>query len=354
MPLSRRSASLAAGASAPAAPLSVLDSFRIGNSGTVYCSAQSVATDQALTGMFDTGYSITCRDAALPVGKLYKLRDPQAGAAAPRGNPRFDQPIALQPRKVQIAEPRSSRGDRLPHQGRGRRLPRLSAGAGQAALRRRGPRRVRQRASARASEHRRRPAGQGRNLDRDDGRRRSRQPSPGCRPERSIRRSALAEAYRRNNAGSYAEAAEFFAAVSNLGEGAAQPLRGAGQRGAAEVEPRPLRRGGFAVRAAPRSSSATTRSSLGGCATIERSTSSTRATRTPRSRSSTSRCPRPPMMASATEAGVPVISAVAAKRLNSETKLGQQLAGDTDELFRPRRRRSSTARRCSCAERRCA
>ena len=30
---------------------------------------------------------------------------------------------------------------------------------------------------------------------------------------------ALAEAYRRNNAGSYAEAAEFFAAVSNLGEG---------------------------------------------------------------------------------------------------------------------------------------
>src|SRR5262249_39483626 len=30
---------------------------------------------------------------------------------------------------------------------------------------------------------------------------------------------ALAEAYRRNNAGSYAEAAEFFAAVSNIGEG---------------------------------------------------------------------------------------------------------------------------------------
>ena len=30
---------------------------------------------------------------------------------------------------------------------------------------------------------------------------------------------ALAEAYRRNNAGSYAEAAEFFAAVTNIGEG---------------------------------------------------------------------------------------------------------------------------------------
>ena len=68
--------SLGAPASAPAAPLSVLDSFRIGNSGTVYCSAQNVATDQALGGMFDSGYSVTCRDAALPVGKLYKLRDP--------------------------------------------------------------------------------------------------------------------------------------------------------------------------------------------------------------------------------------------------------------------------------------
>ena len=75
-------AALAAGASAPAAPLSVLDSFRIGNAGTVYCSAQSLATDQALTGMFDTGYSITCRDAALPVGKLYKLRSPRRASSA--------------------------------------------------------------------------------------------------------------------------------------------------------------------------------------------------------------------------------------------------------------------------------
>ena len=31
-------------ASAPAAPLSVRDSFRIGSSGTIFCSAQSVAT----------------------------------------------------------------------------------------------------------------------------------------------------------------------------------------------------------------------------------------------------------------------------------------------------------------------
>ena len=58
-----------------AVPLSVRDSFRIGNGGTIFCSAQSVSTDKALKGMFDIGYSLTCRDAALPVGKMYKLRD---------------------------------------------------------------------------------------------------------------------------------------------------------------------------------------------------------------------------------------------------------------------------------------
>ena len=50
------------------------DSWRIGSSGTSFCSAQSLTVDKALTGMFDAGYSITCRDAALPVGKLYKIR----------------------------------------------------------------------------------------------------------------------------------------------------------------------------------------------------------------------------------------------------------------------------------------
>ena len=55
-------------------PLSVRDSWRIGNSGTSFCSAQSLTVDKALTGMFDAGYSITCRDAALPVGKLYKVK----------------------------------------------------------------------------------------------------------------------------------------------------------------------------------------------------------------------------------------------------------------------------------------
>jgi CHAT domain-containing protein len=76
-------AGLGAAASTWAAtPLSVRDSWRIGSSGTSFCSAQSLTIDKALTGMFDAGYAITCRDAALPVGKLYKLRD--SGGAAER------------------------------------------------------------------------------------------------------------------------------------------------------------------------------------------------------------------------------------------------------------------------------
>jgi CHAT domain-containing protein len=61
-------------------PLSVRDSFRIGSSGTSYCSAQPLVNDPGLRGMFDNAYSITCRDAVLPVGKIYKLA--ADGAAA--------------------------------------------------------------------------------------------------------------------------------------------------------------------------------------------------------------------------------------------------------------------------------
>src|SRR4249919_382084 len=78
---------LAAAAAFAGTPLSVRDSWRIGNSGTSFCSAQSLTVDKALTGMFDAGYSITCRDAALPVGKLYKIRssaDAEARLAADR------------------------------------------------------------------------------------------------------------------------------------------------------------------------------------------------------------------------------------------------------------------------------
>src|SRR5690348_6182831 len=83
------SALLGTAASQAATPLSVRDSWRIGTSGTSFCSAQSLTSDKTLTGMFDGGYSITCRDAALPVGKLYRLND-AAGAAARIAGDRSD------------------------------------------------------------------------------------------------------------------------------------------------------------------------------------------------------------------------------------------------------------------------
>lgn len=81
---------LMAGAPAIAAkkrPLSVQDSFRIGTGG-VLCTAQSAPADTNLRGMFDRGYAIVCRDAASAVGTLYALRtkadDPLAALATGR------------------------------------------------------------------------------------------------------------------------------------------------------------------------------------------------------------------------------------------------------------------------------
>ena len=91
-----------AASSFAATPLSVRDSWRIGNSGTSFCSAQSLTTDKALTGMFDAGYAITCRDAALPVGKLYKLRE-SATAGARIATDRRERANCEAPRRGSIA-----------------------------------------------------------------------------------------------------------------------------------------------------------------------------------------------------------------------------------------------------------
>ena len=66
---------------AAATPLSTRDSFRIGSGGSLFCTAQSTATDAALRGMFDAAYAIACRDSVLPIGRMYKLRDSAGGAA---------------------------------------------------------------------------------------------------------------------------------------------------------------------------------------------------------------------------------------------------------------------------------
>ncbi|MEO1169665.1 MAG: CHAT domain-containing tetratricopeptide repeat protein [Pseudomonadota bacterium] len=61
---------------APAQDLrpSLEDSFRLGSGTGLLCRVQSRLTDPALATMFDRAYSIVCRDAAEPVGHIYALR----------------------------------------------------------------------------------------------------------------------------------------------------------------------------------------------------------------------------------------------------------------------------------------
>lgn len=50
------------------------DSFRLGSGGGALCQVQARSHDPAASNMFDRAWSIVCRDAARPVGKLYALR----------------------------------------------------------------------------------------------------------------------------------------------------------------------------------------------------------------------------------------------------------------------------------------
>ncbi len=53
---------------------SLQDSFRLGTGGDTLCQVQSSGVDPALKTMFDRAYSIVCRDAAQPVGRIFALR----------------------------------------------------------------------------------------------------------------------------------------------------------------------------------------------------------------------------------------------------------------------------------------
>ena len=50
---------------------SVANSFRLGDDGV--CQVQSLTRDAAFTGIFDRAWSIVCRDAARPIGKLMRF-----------------------------------------------------------------------------------------------------------------------------------------------------------------------------------------------------------------------------------------------------------------------------------------
>lgn len=205
---------LAAGAASSwaATPLSVRDSWRIGNAGTSFCSVQSLTTDRALSGMFDAGYAITCRDAALPVGKLYKLRDtanPSARVAADRQ----DRATCGQPQRgnipglggVEVTECKLKDADvayRAYEVRRGRLVYAAQGLAGYDSALQLGLRSLIADQAVKG-EISIATTGVG------DPAAFARVQAGTLAPDK-----ALEEAYRRNNAGSYAEAAEFFAAAS--------------------------------------------------------------------------------------------------------------------------------------------
>ncbi|MDQ8757208.1 CHAT domain-containing tetratricopeptide repeat protein [Sphingosinicella sp. LHD-64] len=81
---------------ASAQSIALQDSFRIGSGSSLLCSAQPTISDRVYADMFDRGYAITCRDAAVPVGSLYALRaragDPAARLAEARAGRATCQP----------------------------------------------------------------------------------------------------------------------------------------------------------------------------------------------------------------------------------------------------------------------
>ena len=200
----------------PAAPLSVRDSFRIGTSGSSICSAQATANDPGLGGMFDAGYTLTCRDAALPIGKLYKLRldgDPASRLAAlRRANATCSAPQAATLEGIGSVEQIDCKLNdadvayKVYQLQQGRDLYVAEGLAGYDSALQLGLRSViaDQPVEGEVSVA---TTGAG------DPAAFARVQAGTLDPSR-----ALAEAYRRNNVGSYADAAEFFAAVRSAGD----------------------------------------------------------------------------------------------------------------------------------------
>jgi CHAT domain-containing protein len=202
----------AAAPSWAATPLSVRDSWRIGSSGTSFCSAQSLTVDKALTGMFDSGYSITCRDAALAVGKLYKIKEAR-GAEARLAADRADRAICEPARRsnvtaigaVDVIECKLKDADVLYRGYEVRRGGLIYAAEGLSGY-----------DSALLLGLRSLLADQPVKGEISIATTGLGDPAAFARVQAGTLApdKALEEAYRRNNAGSYAEAAEFFAAAS--------------------------------------------------------------------------------------------------------------------------------------------
>ena len=321
---------IAVTASAPAAPLSIRDSFRIGNSGTSFCSAQSTATDKALSDMFDAGYSITCRDAALPVGRMYKLRDLFHGAER-LAAARAASVTCSEPKPGNLADVGSIQvtdcklkdadvGYRVYQVRKGRFLYSAEGLSGyesaiQLALRSlvadapvKGEVSIATTGIGDPAAFARVQAG---TLD----------------PTR-----ALAEAYRRNNAGSYAEAAEFFAAVSNAGDAPLSRAEGLANEA--------LQKSNLGRYAEADSLFARANEQIGSDPIVARRLRNYRAIHELNqndAKGALEELDKPlPKAVQDFEAGQKAsleIDAAVAKRLNTESKLGRQLSAQSDELL---------------------
>ena len=320
----------ALGMSLPAAatPLSVRDSFRIGTSGTIFCSAQTVTVDAVLKDMFDSGYAVTCRDAALPVGKLYKLRA-TANASARLTADRADK-VCTAPAsanlpnlgRVEMIECKLKNADvgyRVYQFSKGRSLYAAEGLAGYDGVLQLGLRSLvaDQPVSGELSIA---TTGAG-------------DPAAFARVQAGTldASTALAEAYRRNNAGNYAEAAEFFAAVAGNGDA---PLSRAEALANEALQKSNL--GRFAEADALFARAA---EQLGSDPLVARRLRNYRAMHLLNegdSKAALAELDKPLPTSSIDDGGTAKgleIDAVAAKRLNADSKLGQQLGAESDELL---------------------
>ena len=204
-------------AAAGAVPLSARDSFRIGSGGSVLCTAESLGADRALSGMFDRGYAIVCRDAAIPVGRIYALRtsgpDPVRRLAALREEQAACSAPATAPLEgvgsVEVTDCKLKGADvayRVYQARKGSILYSAEGFAGYDSALRLGLRSV-VADKALPGELSIATTGVG------DAAALARVQAGAIDASR-----ALAEAYRRNNTGSYAESAEFFSSVSQGGD----------------------------------------------------------------------------------------------------------------------------------------
>src|SRR5690348_12889268 len=316
-------------AGAPAAPLSVRDSFRIGTSGTIFCSAQTMTTDAALKSMFDAGYTVTCRDAALPVGKIYKLRA-SGDAAARLAAARSGTATCATPSSTSVAGlgrvemidcklKGAEVGYRVYQYQKGRQFYAAEGLTGYDSALQLGLR------SIVADEP---VAGQLSIATTGAG-----DPAAFARVQVGTLdpATALAEAYRRNNSGSYAEAAEFFAAVSGAGDA---PLN----RGEALAN-EALQKSNLGRYAEADALFARAAEQVGSDPLVGRRLRNYRAMHLLNEGDAKGALAEldKPLPTSTLDSGTAKttleIDAVAARKLNADSRIGQQLGNETDELL---------------------